>query len=112
MVFSDTIFVMIMTRERFAGFCPKDKVVANALSIEGNAKAVSEVLLFLSADSKEEVDEILEKAGKAGGKKDPTTFPEADFMYGRSFEDLDGHVFEIGYMDMEKMKEGGHKTCE
>jgi len=56
-------------------------------------------------ESKQEVDDILERAGAAGGKRDPTAIPGTDFMYGRSFEDLDGHIFEICYMDMEKAKE-------
>lgn len=44
------------------------------------------------------MDVVLEKAEKAGGKKDPTKLPEMEGMYGRSFEDLEGHVWEVGWM--------------
>lgn len=56
-------------------------------------------IIALSADSREHVDELADKALAAGGKesKEPA---DHGFMYVRSFEDLDGHLWEIAYMDM------------
>jgi len=90
MVFSDTIFVMLLTHEKFAQFTTK--TIADA-------HATSEVLLCVSEDNREGVDEITEKALAAGGRE---TREKQDhgFMYGRSFEDLDGHIWEPMWMDM------------
>jgi len=60
----------------------------------------TEVLLCLSQDSREAVDAITEAAIAAGGKGDPRPAEDHGFMYGRSFEDLDGHIFEPMWMDM------------
>jgi predicted lactoylglutathione lyase len=59
------------------------------------------VLLCLSADSRDEVDEIVSKAADAGGSADPSPKDEYDFMYGRSFEDPDGHLWGVNWMDVE-----------
>jgi predicted lactoylglutathione lyase len=59
------------------------------------------VLLCLSCDSSAEVDETVEKAVAGGGKGDPGPKQDYGFMYGRSFEDLDGHIFEVMWMDVE-----------
>src|SRR5882672_7129886 len=91
MVFSDTIFAMIMTHERFRQFTPK--AVADA-------RTTSEVLLCLSADSRDDVDATVEKAVPAGGTLDPCPKQDYGFMYGRSFEDPDGHIWEIMWMDV------------
>ena len=91
MVFSDTIFAMIMTHDKFRQFTPK--AVADA-------RTTSEVLICLSADSREDVDAIVEKAGSAGGTLDPGPKQDFGFMYGRSFEDPDGHIWEIMWMDV------------
>ncbi len=96
MVFSDTILVMLLNHEKFGQFTPK-KI--------SDAKTTSEVLLCLSADSRAEVDEIVEKAGKSGGQMDPGPKDEYPFMYGRSFEDLDGHLWGINWMDLAAFKE-------
>ena len=90
MVFSDTIFAMIMTHDKFRQFTPK--AVADA-------RTTSEVLICLSADSREDVDAIVEKAAPAGGTLDPCPKQEYGFMYGRSFEDPDGHIWEVMWMD-------------
>ena len=60
-----------------------------------------EALLCLSLDSRHGVDAIVEKAVAAGGKADPGPKQDHGFMYGRSFEDPDGHVFEPMWMDVE-----------
>ena len=91
MVFSDTIHVMLLTHAKFAQFTPKRIA---------NAKATSEVLICVSADSREEVDEITERALAAGGRE-PREKQDHGFMYGRSFEDLDGHIWEPMWMDLD-----------
>lgn len=89
MVVSDTIYVMLLTRERFADFTPKSIV---------DARAATEVLLALNFDSREDVDAIMDKAIAAGGRE---ARPPQDlgFMYGRAFEDPDGHIWEPYWMD-------------
>ena len=92
MVFSETIHVMLLTHDVFRYFTPKRIV---------DAKEASEVLICMSADSRQEVDDIVGKAGAAGGRVDPGPLQDYGFMYGRSFEDLDGHVWEPMWMDVE-----------
>ena len=91
MVFSETIHVMLLTHDKFAQFTPK-KIA--------DAHATSEVLICISADSREAVDDITGKALAAGGRE-PREPQDYGFMYGRSFEDLDGHIWEPMWMDME-----------
>ena len=90
MVISDTIFVMIMTHEKFRQFSPK------AIP---NAHETAQVLLALSADSREAVDDMTARAGSQGVKLDPCPQQDYGFMYGRSFEDPDGHIWEVMWMD-------------
>ena len=79
--------------EHFANFTSKRIV---------DAKNEVEALLCLSLESRQPVDGIVEKAIAAGGKAaDPGPKQDHGFMYGRSFEDLDGHVFEPMWMDIE-----------
>ncbi|GGB01733.1 hypothetical protein GCM10011491_32370 [Brucella endophytica] len=91
MMWSDTIIFMLLKHEFFATFATKP--IADAHEATG-------VLIALSCDSREAVDQITEAAAAAGGKADPRAPQELGFMYGRSFEDLDGHVFEPVWMDM------------
>src|SRR6478752_4427493 len=91
MVFSETIHVMLLTHDKFRQFTPK--TIANA-------KESTEVLICLSADSRDEVDTTLAKAAAAGGRIDPGPKQDYGFMYGRSFEDLDGHIWEVMWMDL------------
>ena len=90
MVFSDVIHVMLLTHDKFAQFTPKRIA---------DARESSEVLLCVSADSREAVDEITDKALAAGGRE-PRERQDYGFMYGRSFEDPDGHIWEPMWMDM------------
>ena len=90
MVFTDVIHVMLLTHDKFAQFTPKRIA---------DAKETSEVLICISADSREAVDEITDKALAAGGRE-PREPQDYGFMYGRSFEDLDGHIWEPMWMDM------------
>ena len=92
MVFSETIHAMLTTHDKYRQFTTK--TIADA-------KTTSQVLLCLSADSRAEVDALVGKAGAAGGVIDPSPQDDYDFMYGRSFEDLDGHLWGINWMDME-----------
>jgi uncharacterized protein len=91
MVFSDTIHAMLLTHEKFRQFTPK-KIA--------DAKTSSEVLICLSADSRDDVDSIVGKAEAAGGGVDPCPKQDYGFMYGRSFEDPDGHIWEVMWMDV------------
>ena len=90
MVFSDVIHVMLLTHDKFSQFTPKRIA---------DSHATSEVLIALSADSCEAVDEITEKALAAGGRE-PREKQDFGFMYGRSFEDPDGHIWEPMWMDL------------
>jgi len=91
MVFSDTIHVMLLTHDKFQQFTPKRIV---------DAREGSEVLICMSADSRSEVDRMVEQAIAAGGRE-PRAPQDHGFMYGRSFEDVDGHIWEPMWMDME-----------
>jgi len=86
MVFSDTIYAMLMTHDKFMQFSPKPIA---------DARTTSQVLLCLSADSRDAVDDMVGKAAGAGGVVDPSPKDEYDFMYGRSFEDPDGHLWGV-----------------
>ena len=89
MVFSDTIHVMLLTHAKFGQFTSKRIA---------NGHETVQVLLALSADSREDVDAITERALAAGGRE-PRPIEDHGWMYGRSFEDLDGHTWEPMWMD-------------
>ncbi|HVM21911.1 MAG TPA: VOC family protein [Sphingomicrobium sp.] len=98
MVFSDTISVMLLTHPFYSTFTGKR--IADAHS-------TSEVLLCISCDSPAEVDRMVEAAAANGGTADPG--PKQDMggmMYGRSFEDPDGHHWEPMWMDAKAADEG------
>lgn len=92
MAFSDTIYVMLTTPDKFNQFTPK-KIA--------DARTICQVLLCLSADSRDEVDDLINRAVGAGGTPDPSPVDDFSFMYGRSFDDPDGHGWGVNYMDME-----------
>lgn len=91
-VLSDTIHVMLLTHDKYKSFT--NKPIADA-------HATSQVLLCISADSRDDVDATVAKAGEAGGEEDPGETQDHGFMYGRSFEDPDGHHWDVMWMDME-----------
>ena len=97
MVWSDTISFMLLTHNFFATFT--DKHIANT-------GKTCEVLICLSRDNREEVDAITDAAAAAGGKADFRSATDMGFMYGRSFEDPDGHQFEPMWKDISKMPKG------
>ncbi|MEU0169800.1 MULTISPECIES: VOC family protein [Streptomyces] len=88
-VISETIVVMVHTKEKYTQFTKKDVV---------DSTKTSEVLIALSAESREKVDELVEKAVAAGGSVSGET-QDHGFMYGRAFDDVDGHTFEVVWMD-------------
>lgn len=89
MVVSDTIYVMLLTEPFFARFTKKEIV---------DAKQATEVLVALSAESREAVDAFAAKAVAAGGRiqRDPDDY---GWMYSQSIEDIDGHIWEVVWMD-------------
>ena len=88
LVLGDAIVAMLMQEEFYSDFTDKTIV---------DAKTASEVLINLSARSREEVDTIVDKAIALGAKDGRTD--DHGFMYGRDFEDLDGHAWGIMWMD-------------
>lgn len=92
-VISDTIYVMLLTHEKTREFTTKEIA---------NAHKTTEVLNVLSTGSKEAVDEFLEKALNNGGSEagEPQ---DLGFMYSRSFNDPDGHIWELLWMDPSKV---------
>ncbi len=92
MVFSETIHAMLLTHDKYRQFTSKP--IADAHS-------TSQALLCLSADSRADVDSMVAGAAGAGGVADPSPTQDHGFMYGRSFEDPDGHHWEVMWMDME-----------
>ncbi|CAN5208066.1 VOC family protein [soil metagenome] len=91
MVISEDIYVMLLTEPFFKGFITKEIV---------DSKKATEVLLCLSADSREDVDTLVNKAVEAGGKAAPNKQEHGEYMYGWGYEDIDGHHWEVMWMDM------------
>jgi predicted lactoylglutathione lyase len=91
MVFSDTIHVMLLTHDKYKQFTSKQIA---------DTHKTSAVLLAISEDSREGVDATLGKVLKAGGKE-PRDKQDHGWMYDRAFEDLDGHTWEVMWMDVE-----------
>jgi predicted lactoylglutathione lyase len=90
MVFSETIHAMLLTHDKFRQFTTK------AIP---DAKATAQVMIALSAESREAVDALVADATAAGGSPDPIPVQDHGFMYGRSYEDPDGHIWEAVWMD-------------
>lgn len=95
MIVSDDIFVMLLTEEKFQTFTPK-KIC--------DAGKFTEVLVCLSLESRSNVEEMVAKAVAGGG----STYNEPQdhgFMYAHGFQDLDGHIWELIYMESTAVKE-------
>ncbi|MBD2753264.1 VOC family protein [Spirosoma validum] len=90
LVITEDIIVMLLTEPFFKNFTKKEII---------DAGKNTETIISLSADSRAEVDEKLNKAIAAGATT-PNDPIEMEGMYGRSFDDLDGHHWEYMYMDM------------
>lgn len=93
MVISEHIQVMLLVKPFFAGFTKKPIA---------DAHAATEVLLALSCESRDEVDAMVAKAVAAGAAT-PTPANDLGFMYQHAFEDLDGHQWEVFWMDESAM---------
>jgi len=88
-VISDTVIAMLLSKQRYADFTQKE--IADATK-------TSEVLLCLSAESRAKVDELVDRALAAGGSGTREAVDHG-YMYGRAFDDLDGHTWEVMWMD-------------
>ncbi|MEO6696219.1 MAG: VOC family protein [Ignavibacteria bacterium] len=99
MIISDVIFVMLLVEPFFKTFTKKE--IADSIKS-------TEVILCLSADSKEEVDSLVSKAVKAGATA-ANEKQDHGWMYGHGFEDLDGHLWEVMYMDKSEMDKEKNK---
>ncbi len=95
-VWSDDVFFMVLTREYFGTFTDKTVV---------DAKAAAQVLVALSRDSRDDVDDVLAK-GLAAGGSEPREPQDLGFMYSRDLEDPDGNVLEFLYMDPAAAEQG------
>ncbi|EGG38398.1 VOC family protein [Paenibacillus sp. HGF5] len=94
LVIGDNIFAMLLTEDYFKTFTKKDL---------SNAANTTEVILALSAESREQVNDIVNAALAAGGS--PSNDPvDHGFMYGWSFQDPDGHLWEVMYMDQSQVE--------
>jgi predicted lactoylglutathione lyase len=96
MIVSEDIFVMLLTREKFADFTPKEIC---------DATKATEVLVCLSRESRKSVDDMVAAAVAAGGA---TPLPAKDygFMYQHGFEDPDGHLWELVHMEADQIDSG------
>ena len=89
MIVGEDIFVMLLVEKFFKTFTKKEI---------SDATKSTEVIVASSADSRETVDEMINKVIEAGGIE-PKEPQDHGWMYGRSFQDIDGHLWEIFYMD-------------
>jgi uncharacterized protein len=96
MIVSDDIFVMLLTHDKFQAFTP------NAIC---DATKSTEALVCLSVDSREQVDDMVRKAVAAGGSTYNVP-QDHGFMYGHGFQDLDGHIWEIIFMEPSAIQQG------
>ena len=89
LVISDDIYAMLLVEKFFKSFTPKQVA---------DATRTTEAIVALGLDSREQVDELAGKALASGGR--PANEPmEHDAMYGRSFQDPDGHIWEVFHLD-------------
>ena len=91
MIVSEESFVMLLVENYFKTFTPKPV---------SDARKNTEVLICLSCDSRKQVDDMVSKA-VAGGAATPRPAQDLGFMYQHGFEDLDGHLWELAFMNLE-----------
>jgi predicted lactoylglutathione lyase len=96
MIVGENIFVMLLVEDFFKTFIKKQIA---------DASKSAEVIIALSADSKEKVDELVNKAVAAGATT-PNEKQDQGFMYGWGFQDLDGHLWETMYMEPDAINQG------
>lgn len=97
LVISKNINVMLLTNKFFKTFVEKKKIV--------DPKKECEAIMGLAVSSRKEVDSMFSKAIKAGGKKGKDGY-DYGWAYGKTFENLDGHIWEVFSMDIKKMPKG------
>lgn len=95
MVWSENIYLMLLTHNKFATFATKP-IADTKSKVAG--------LFSLSFESVDEVNEVMENGLKAGGIE-PAEMKDYGFMQQRTIEDFDGHTWEIFYMDMSKIQQ-------
>ncbi len=96
MIVGENIFVMLLVEEFFKKFTPKPIC---------DATKSTEVLVCISCESRERINEMVEKAVGAGGTT-PNESKDYGFMYQHGFQDLDGHIWELTYMEPDKTGQG------
>jgi predicted lactoylglutathione lyase len=89
MIIGEDIFVMLLVEKFFKSFTKKEIC---------DTSKNTEAILALSVESKEKVDQMMSKALGAGGSE-PREKQDHGWMYGRSFEDVDGHLWEVFFME-------------
>jgi len=94
MIINDNIFVMLLVEKFFKSFTKKEIC---------DTTKHTEVIIALSTDSREKVDEMMQSVFQAGGKESREP-QDHGWMYGRSFQDINGHLWEIIYMDEKALK--------
>ncbi len=97
MIVGEDIFVMLLVERFFKTFTKKEIC---------DATKDAEVILALSAESREKVDQMINKVIEAGGRESREP-QDHGWMYGRSFQDIDGHLWEIIYMDESAIQKNG-----
>jgi len=102
MVVSEQAYVMLQTKDSFSRFVTKPIA---------DPAAATEAIVCVSADSREDVDAFADTALASGGSaaREPQDY---GFMYGRSFHDPDGHVWEVMWMDQQAVENGPPETAE
>ena len=101
MLVGEDAYVMLLVESRFADFTKKEIA---------DPRAVTEAIMAFSADSREQVDELADAALAAGGS--PANDPmDMGFMYGRSFHDPDGHLWELVWMDPSALEAGAPEAA-
>jgi len=96
LVWSENIYLMIMTHDKFKNFATKPLA---------DTKSNLAGLFSLSVDSMDEVNKIVNQGLKAGGTE-PTEMKDYGFMQQRTIEDFDGHTWEVFFMDISKFPAG------
>jgi uncharacterized protein len=94
MIINDNIFVMLLVEKFFKTFTKKEIC---------DTTKDTEVIIALSTESREKVDEMIQHVFEAGGKESREP-QDHGWMYGRSFQDINGHLWEIIYMDEKALK--------
>jgi uncharacterized protein len=94
MIVGEDIFIMLLVEKFFKTFTKK-KVCDTSKN--------TEAIVALSVESREKVDQMMDKAIEAGGRE-PREKQDHGWMYGRSFEDVDGHLWEVFFMEESAIK--------